>query len=48
MAPEEADDAKGFETVTFRGYDSDGELMSRVVVEGGGAGWAAAVVDTCE
>ncbi|WP_107774043.1 hypothetical protein [Nocardioides sediminis] len=44
---EEPDDAKGFETVTFRAYDPAGELMSRVVVEDGAAGWTAARVDTC-
>ncbi|GAB3016835.1 hypothetical protein GCM10011376_03310 [Nocardioides flavus (ex Wang et al. 2016)] len=44
---EQADDSKGFETVTFRGYDEDGDLVGRVVVEGGGRGWVAARVDTC-
>jgi len=44
---EEPDDAKGFETVTYRGYDSGGELLSVVVVEGGNS-WRLARVDTCE
>jgi hypothetical protein len=44
---EEPDDAKGFETVTFRACDPAGELVSRVVVESGASGWTAARVDTC-
>ena len=44
---QEPDDSKGFQTVTFRGYDAQGELLSRVVVEGGQPRWAVARVDTC-
>ncbi|KQV77428.1 hypothetical protein ASC64_00835 [Nocardioides sp. Root122] len=45
---EEPNGDKGFHTVTFRGYDADGELTSRVVVEGiGDGGWRVARVDTC-
>ena len=45
---EEPNDDKGFETVTFRGYDVEGELMMRVVVEGSDTGgWRVARVDTC-
>jgi hypothetical protein len=43
----ERDDAKGFQTVTFRGYDAQGELLSRVVVEGNDRSWRTARVDTC-
>ena len=42
------DDAKGFETVVYRGYDSDGELMTSVVVEGSDTNWRVSQVDTCE
>lgn len=45
---DESNDDKGFETVTFRGYDADGELLSRVVVEGHADQWRVARVDTCE
>ena len=41
------DDAKGFPTVTYRGYDARGELLARVVVEGSGRSWRTARVDTC-
>ena len=35
-------------TVTYRGYDEDGDLVRLVVVEGGDRGWVAARVDTCD
>ena len=44
---EDADDSKGFETVTFRGYHTDGRLLETVVVEGGTT-WRVARVETCE
>ena len=44
----EPDDAKGFETVTYRGYDADGELMASVVIEGSDTNWRVSRVDTCE
>jgi hypothetical protein len=44
---DEANGDKGFETVTFRGYDADGELIRTVVVEGP-VEWRVARVDTCE
>ena len=44
----EPHDDQGFHSVTYRGYDADGELLTMVVLEGGGRGWVAARVDTCE
>ena len=44
---DETNGDKGFETVTFRGYDTDGELVGSVVVEGP-VEWRVARVDTCE
>ncbi|RYC11501.1 hypothetical protein [Nocardioides zhouii] len=44
---EESSDAKGFHTVTYRGYDADGELIRSVVVEGP-VQWRVARIDTCE
>ena len=44
---EEEGGAPGLPTVTYRGYDEDGELMRLVVVEGVDRGWVAARVDTC-
>ena len=41
-------DDTGYEIVTFRGYDADGELMSTVVVESSDDRWRVAHVDTCE
>ena len=35
-------------TVTYRGYDEDGDLVRVVVVEGTDQGWIASRVDTCE
>jgi hypothetical protein len=44
----EADDSKGFETVTFREYDPAGDLVSRIVVEGADdRGWRVVRVETC-
>ncbi|UUZ61263.1 hypothetical protein [Nocardioides sp. B-3] len=40
--------SKGIETVTFRGYDADGDLTGRVVVERVPGGWGEARVDTCD
>ncbi|EON22452.1 hypothetical protein CF8_3634 [Nocardioides sp. CF8] len=40
--------SKGFEIVVFRGYDADGDLMGRVVVEKLVGGWGEARVDMCE
>jgi len=45
---QESDSSKGFETVTFRGYDPDGELLARVVVEHGPPGWFVGSIETCE
>jgi hypothetical protein len=44
---DEVNGDKGFRTVTFRGYDADGELIRSVVVEGP-VKWRVAHVDTCE
>ena len=44
---DEANGDNGFQTVTFRGHDTDGELIRSVVVEGP-VEWRVAHVDICE
>ena len=43
----ERSEAKGLHTVTFRGYDADGELLRWVVVEGPDQ-WRVGSVNACE
>ena len=45
---EEDRSSADFPTVTYRGYDEDGDLVRLVVVEGGDRGWIESRVDTCE
>lgn len=45
---QERDTAKGFETVTFRGYDADDELVGLVVAEHRGRGWFRGRSESCD